>query len=319
MNLVQLDSHPNVIAHYTSLNTLYSIFNGKDGESISLHLSNIENMNDTEEARIGAKHLRAILEELDCDKARQYLIERFSGDTSCISCQERESSQLKDEIWEKQSGVFLISFTSPDKDKSLESLDHWRAYGDDGCGVCIIFDYEKLKTHTRDRSFISRLGRVHYISKNSSSAEQNDFSEKEKQKLLKRIKENDSSPEYIDGILSYYKNDAFLPENEYRLMVSLGSNISKVDFKESGEQIVSYYNFRIPIDCIKKIILGPACKTRKHIVSQFLKKHNIKLGNPDSVESILVGNTSVKELEHCDSEYLISLDQSEIPYLPRIR
>lgn len=271
--------------HYCSSETLIKIFKNK-----SLRLSDITKSNDK-------KEIIFLFDEYVKWSMKQN--EKLSQNDLCVQSNHFFVNQ------QLENTTFFVSCFS----ENYDDLYMWSQYGDNGKGVFIEFDKEKLKDYLKH----IRIGTSKEIRENNQylSLEQADI-KLEKIKYLDENKidefftENDISPignfesfENLDKILKLcpiVKNNFFHQENEYRIFYiklpqfsdgnpnKLINNLTYSDIDNKKLDVIPFSSqesndfvhkmvLDIPIDLnlIKSITLGPNCKlTRKDILELFL-------------------------------------------------
>lgn len=213
------------IYHYCSLDTFVQIMNNK-----TLRLCDLSKTNDSLEKIWGMRLVEdALVQELEANKIALNLKEDYwYGDSV-----HNHLEQLQEELRMQLEHLTLIACFSKERDK----LSQWRAYGNDGKGIAIGFNYKLLKSLLKGQKNIS-IGDVIY----------------KKEKQIKEIKEKIYTPavyymremfkrdevklskdfnEYFaeefdcfcevldvstERVFSYFKNPAFEEEKEVRIV-----------------------------------------------------------------------------------------------------
>ena len=164
--------------------------------------------------------------------------------------------------------------------KNRDDAAQWERYADNGQGVCIIFDSDKLKQAT---SHVASLQEIYYTE---------DAYESKHTELLKKylIDEVNETPELgsMESAFwnawvaaSAYKHISFQSEGEVRLIVreNLCWNQSlKLEYKMEKWGVREYYplvikdkkNYQLE-EIIKGIIIGPKANATENIVKRYLK------------------------------------------------
>lgn len=180
-----------------------------------------------------------------------------------------------------------------------DNLTMWRAYGDDGHGVCIGFNTKKMKDLIKNiradisdpNSICIELGKVGYVHDDS------DLNRLEKEKLLvcRDVSSGvDASSLSKQALLEravncwMVKSKDYEVEDEWRLVVSLWNDYFNGDFLERNGK-AGYFKYldlryrffnremterlflRLDNNCISSIILGPKCQAKKSEVERYLK------------------------------------------------
>lgn len=170
--------------------------------------------------------------------------------------------------------------------RAKDSLPMWGLYAKDGNGIAVVFDEEALKKQFRG--------------KNCFYCQENDTSPIKKLIAKAYVTIIDPCLKQDDGIIifglqqvytelsSYIKHKSFEFEQEFRVIATESTHIS---FREKAGLIVPYVEQKIPVKCIKGIIVGPT--------SDF--------GRMKEALTILLMN---KDIDICK----IDIIQSEVPY-----
>lgn len=125
----------NTIYHYCSVETFMSII-----ENRSIRLSDLNKTNDYMEKKWANNLITEVLKEqlkkfgIALDLEKNYMYNEKSENHL-----QYYKNTLKDELYDQN--LILISCFSNQEDK----LSQWRAYGQDGTGVAIGFNYNKIK------------------------------------------------------------------------------------------------------------------------------------------------------------------------------
>lgn len=302
------------IAHYTSVESLYAILNTiKDGQ-IKLRLSNIHYMNDTQEAIVGKERVQTLINALK---------DKYQHDPNVIDVlQEYEKITSATDDYKQPNfhpnfkSIFLISFTKHIEDNDLR-LSHWRAYGDDTRGVCLVFDYHMLKQETKNtKSRVARLNDVTYVTE-----ETEDIKELVDNKIPEFLQKNDAKAlsSYLDGALAFYKHRAFQDEQEYRLMIApKNMDDDVIKYYDKDKDIVPCYEITVDVGVINKIIIGSSAKLKKPTLEYFLQSKGIPIKRYKSEEidekRVLHPNASH---ENRVAPKQIEVEVSDLPYLPK--
>lgn len=164
---------------------------------------------------------------------------------------------------------YIISFS-----QTKDSLHMWNMYGQNGNGLALCFDSEKLR---QDRT-LYLFDSCAYI--NSNEEKQSDAQKQEVKKKLRTLyytlnsinlptnnggsndsKDITNSRVFFFSVLlfacvaSFIKNNAYTDEREYR-MLSYGKK-KENQFRERNGEIIPYTENVIPFDALTNIIVGP--------------------------------------------------------------
>lgn len=143
-----------------------------------------------------------------------------------------------------------------------DDLSMWRAYGDDGKGVCIGFNVEALKKSINNKKIQGKnieLKKIIYINKNDKNV---------LNELFKNFDDNFFVNNYnsLLEISLFHKNNSFEMEDEVRIGVNVYINKGKINNEFNLDFCADIGFFvRIPIEFsdISEIIIGPKCHSNK--------------------------------------------------------
>lgn len=270
-----------VYYHYCSLETLIHIISSK-----KIRLCNVSKMNDEYECLNLDDFLVKVIKDRNLDKTNPEII------------------KLSDVYLEYKYDRHMpyVSCFSEDKDR----LSQWRAYANDGQGVSIGFDFDKLEniienSPTLIKSTMQPLGYSKVI-----------YKDEEKKALLNNlidkyidefnvIRYDDKkikilNDEYSNTLLKYttlFKNEAFIEESEQRIIylpltkwmkrinaIYNFSEFKKLDkgFYSKANTIIGFYEYPFNSDVISEIVLGPKCKLDEEDIDlkNLLEHYDIK-------------------------------------------
>ncbi|MBX6422001.1 DUF2971 domain-containing protein [Thermosulfurimonas sp. F29] len=272
-----------LIFHYTDLNGLIGILTNK-----GFWLSDARYLNDAEELYNGANLAKQLIKKL-ISKQRYNHFKKVLEDT----LEKLETSSFENH--------YICSFTMV-----ADTLEHWRAYGENGAGICIGFS---LKQKTEYPHFF--LFPQYYVGKVIYKDQQKteillSIIHKYNHEFMRDLKENKYNikmynEEYVNAmfhslssVFVNFKNKAFQTEQEVRLIDSSGNLdfYEKKRYRVSNGVIVPYvctyetklkdssgkriYPDKLPIT---KIIVGPLAK--QNIIIQSIKDFLNDLGYSD--------------------------------------
>ena len=161
---------------------------------------------------------------------------------------------------------FIISLSEKSDD-----LNMWRCYAAEGKGVAI-----ELEVPVLYKTFGDELKKCEYMSpedvKNKIASDYGHEKFDNKKDLLPL------SRTLYDCCI--YKHDSFAEEKEWRII----RHDTTEKFKLGATGIVPYLDFKIPVDAISSICLGPRCDTQKNkfSITEYLKikgLNNITINN----------------------------------------
>lgn len=285
-----------IVYHYCSLESAYHII-----RSGIIFSSDLSYMNDSDELQFGINIMIDALNAIICKKNINKDYKQWIR--SFLSMNEHSlRSNLEDE------SVYITCFS-----KKADDLNQWRAYGNNGFGLCLKFDFKVLLYDPLTEDYTQ--GPVIYLNKRDHSNDKNwkdvvSDIQKYFYNLWKESKDNTKSlydvlemiPDRLKIGIRFYKNDDFKEEGEYRL-VSMNSKDRIVKTRPGKECLIPYIEMPLENEkkesALKGIIIGPSIHNKSR-----MKKSLI---------------TFLKELDRnndtnfCDQ---VSIDSSSIPYIP---
>ena len=248
-----------VFYHYTSIDTLYNMLTKsieKDEETnvnyLKFRATHVTALNDTMERKLFVDKL---IKEVN----------RYLNNTL------NDSEQSKLEHMCSVMDSYIISFS----DSSLfDDLNMWRGYGKNGYGVCFEFDLSAISVFYKTNDFyrtenVYNLIKCEYFSPNKD-IETNDFKElvRALSEFLKSAEKNTIKEAcllkkiYEKAVI--YKHEAYVAEKEWRFIINI---ITKPEYNLVNNVIKPYVNFKIPLEAIKSIRLGPCIKDSYEVSS----------------------------------------------------
>lgn len=264
----------NIYYHYCSLKSFDAIINSKE-----MYLSDPLKMNDTMELMWGLNTLE-ILNNIN------------ESDNKDIDFIYKIKKYLK---IQGNSQVFIASFSSKSDD-----LSQWRGYADDGKGVAIGFNLNKISKRSDINDFdinyknLSEQLQIKYIYNDIYKVLNNFFevSNKKMEQTAMRRRVGAILPE-----LAKYKNSTFEIESERRLLYNERSNCERDDklkhyfrVTNKGDDIIEYVKLPIDLSSIDSIIIGPNSRITKRIMVDYLKSKDIHIRKIYKSNSTYIGN-----------------------------
>lgn len=268
------------VYHFTSLDAFYNII-----KSGSLYMFDIIKSNDPKEGKFALESLDIALNRL------QY----------------RNKTGLNDKQWVKFRKAFLglagdFKYPNPDywmfctsfcEIEKENLIPLWQIYGDQGRGVAIGFDKEKLQKLSNG----IKIEPIEYLSNEDMEQFALDFIKKNRDKdedeLSEAMKEF-----YINSF--QYKREYFEFEHEIRLSaksMNLSDNMfcferedENLDFLFNHNRVKSYYKLNITkqnFDSIYEVFLGPACSMSTKEMRILLNRYCNRRVNIRQIESLI--------------------------------
>ena len=285
LEVTQTRPSVNIAYHYTDINGFLGLMNSREW-----WLSNVNFMNDRSEVSDGISVFRHEIVKCmkrELPKDQQYCLERVDN---LLSYGKSDGSWAID-----KSDIYAMCFCTEG-----DLLTQWKSYGDDGAGISIGFDLQKL--------FRSRLMPLNLynedIAKGISPDEMLPHDEalpmlqqavydvdikieiaahiinsllEDTKKLMKDehydVSLNMLCSEYTDVIYRYisiFKNESFFSELELRYVYSVFINSKKlaIDFRQRKGYLLPFLKFKLlDVNCrplfelpISDIVVGPSAK-----------------------------------------------------------
>lgn len=291
-----------IVYHYCSLESAYHII-----RSGIIFSSDLSYMNDSDELQFGVNimidALNAILSKRNINKDYKQWVKSF------LSMNEHNlRSNLEDE------SVYITCFS-----KKADDLNQWRAYGNNGFGLCLKFDFNVLlhdpltddytqgpviylnkRDHSKDKNWPAVVSDIQQYFYNLWKDSKESTNSKDSTKSIYDVL--DMIPDRLKISIRFYKNDDFKEEGEYRL-VSMNSKDRIVKTRLGKECLIPYIEMPLANQkgesALKGIIIGPSIHNKSR-----MKKSLI---------------TFLKELDRNNKTNLcdkVSIDFSSIPYIP---
>lgn len=251
--------------YYCSVLTFFNIIENK-----SIYLSDPLKMNDSDELVWVMK----LLEKTDMEFVKKDYPELASVAETIIPRLRKFISE------EGQDNMYICCFS-----QKKDLLSQWRGYGDDGKGVSIGFDLDKMinRNHRLEKQ------KVIYTDKLDESEVIEILDDISAMEIYSRYTTNKNKKfvDFCSRMMLRYKNSAFMEEDEVRLMYSrdiqfyedggIFDGVEDVDslkpkFRMIGtSDFIEYVELGMESDDFTDICLGPKCKLRECDVKRFLE------------------------------------------------
>lgn len=252
-----------------ALTSILKSINVNDKEkSLIMWASSIYAMNDPTEMGYAYHYVINKVKEYE---AKHDIVESMRISTYMADVQQSRLANFTEEmfishIYNERKTPFVISFS-----EIMDGLPMWKMYGDNGNGVCIVFD-ESILAETdgnmlSDVVYIGRENHNYTIEKILPAIVENECTQ------CYRDLENIHTPEDIAtrkivawgtlcaAVGAYLKNGSYYYEKEQRFVL-FDTTYSKREFRNSiNGNIISYLEVPIPLAAIKEIIVGPCADT----------------------------------------------------------
>lgn len=280
-NIREIQDQNRLVAHYTTMEVLHGLIQNASGTGEHLVLnfwaSCIFALNDPDELMYGYDVISNWLPEIEdemqiSEENRLSNISKLLNDTKNLELHKA----IKDYIYKCPQIPYIISFSN-----SLDNLDMFRLYSNEGNGVTIVFSYgELLKDNVKlfEVMYQTKKNPDTYDSYDMVKTVYRDFIKKvdgisDSQRRLEKMLECIASLSLV--VSSFIKNGNYENENEIRFLRLSGKNDDMKFRLSKFGNIVPYIIQEIPITAIKKIIVGPCADyltTKKMIDLELLSK-----------------------------------------------
>lgn len=249
------------IYHYTKFDSFASMLkNAVSNNKITFWASSAYTMDDQMEMAYGYPLLNHLLSEFS---KQRNLDNKQRLDILLTKLYCTFSGPDPDYFLPKDRSPFVISFT-----RALNSDFMWKNYGDEGKGICLFFDQEKIKSNTDDK--MTYLYDVAYVNNEKNDLEiwlalvkliedQAKFCQ-EITPLLKYENDIDRVKMFLLNTLcpiisALVKGEDFTHEEEVRWMKLCDNKEAKC--RKRNCDSINYIDVEIPLDCLVGIETGP--------------------------------------------------------------
>ena len=217
-------NRPEIVYHYCSLDTSYSIFSNS-----TIRLSNISKSNDSQEITYLIP------------KMKQFCNNLFSGYNEKFSKQYKLNYNFVEKLFEYKFNEMSLNFYVLCFSEEPDLLSQWRGYANDACGVSIGFSTDSFYPLARSIRSNYNFSQVKYLL--------DDLYDQIKNYVIEKVEKNFGGDEKKDSLellniadttvsmLLYnailYKNPNFYEEKEWRLIYNPFGNIRRISDKYS--------------------------------------------------------------------------------------
>lgn len=254
-----------ILYHYTTMNTFYNMIEHslcyEEGDIhpkyITMWATHYAFQNDPTECQLFFEGLKAGI--LDYTKKNNI----------ALNDKEKELTQHP----QYNLNIFTISFS-----KQEDDLTMWRGYGQNGDGISLGFDFSKLPStlpmygaDCKERKYWSESEPTYLLYDEIKKCEYVDtnnikIAEEACNKTLKNIFNKDEWTDVKQAIINnayapIYKNKKYEAEGEYRII----KHQIMPQYRLADNKLVLYIKINIPIECLKRIIVGP-CQSSSEVV-----------------------------------------------------
>ena len=247
-----------LIYHYTNLNSFIKIL-----ESKKLWATSFLQVNDTSELIYFVNYIENEVSKYDSRENNSKLKEKITN----------VFSQVKNIMYTEQGYCFVASFS-----KLCDDAAQWERYGDNGYGISIGFNYDKLDKFMSMNN--CSLWEVAYrIDKKLIKGFYGIIERKTKEDTL------DAFNELLLTIAARHKHKSFVQEKEVRIIstkyfnTSFNTRAINNTIKSYQEiDLTKYINIKFE-DLIEEIVIGPRATFGVNELSSLLNQNNIILNN----------------------------------------
>lgn len=254
------NKNKNIACLYCSLDNAKKIL-----ESGVVFASDMSYMNDKEELTFGIDVLLDAFNQIK-EKTRDVTLKLF--------LRELTTNSNKMEILQKEftkDPVFISCFSSYE---NVDKLSQWRAYGDDGHGVCLVFDFNitlgdpgsdgfwmnpvtyLCKKNNKTKEWKDILSGIEKAFKDSFKSQSTNGTVKNLDDVLDYI------PSYLKREIRFWKNKDFIEEKEFRNVCLNENNKFPIKIRVGKGYLIPYIDLQMnTIDkrtSLKEIIIGPS-------------------------------------------------------------
>lgn len=205
---------PTNLYHYTSIEALNAIINSidRDGEFFTLRATHASYLNDLTEGALLPETFRQL-------GVKDFLLQLLPT---------------------MEGYPFVLSLSQLEND-----LNMWRCYANEGCGVTLGIDYEKLS-----EAFPQQLKQCSYVDAEKL------FDKYNTPEVKKAIEDKNLIPlAKLLRDIYYYKHPSFQAEREWRILERWIPD----DFTIQKGTLTPYLPLKIPVAALNSITFGPKC------------------------------------------------------------
>lgn len=288
-----------LIYYYCSMETFFSIITSK-----TIWLRNLLEMNDPSELLL---HKVNIVD---------HIINRYKNNLFEFKYIDKENKEaliayLSSTFFQFTSGINGINnnfFFALCMSSEEDSLGQWRAYADNGKGVCLGFNKHTIKNYIKDKSNL-QLQEIEYFDDIDAIIDKICYSMLDEIKEIYRSKDEKQLKEYPYNILSHcmqnwskYKTCDYSMEKETRLVYKkhtdkMCMNIDAIDIDSDFLSDLEFSILKGQIDLhaqininnlgLSTITLGPLNNTSKCALNMFLAKNSIYVSRDKIYKSLI--------------------------------
>lgn len=306
----------NKVYFYCSLESAFNII-----KSSVIFSSDLSYMNDADELTFGIDILIAALQEI---ASKQKTDDELKGWINSFINNQDYRRELREHL--KKDPIYISCFT-----RKHDDLNQWRAYGDNGYGVCLHFDFNMLLGDSgSDDFYMDDVIYLHDGSKVSENIKLDKWIDELEtiEEMFKRfydsleantsdfsaILQSNTIPYYIKRRIRFYKNITFKEEEEFRQVCLNENEKYQKKIRVRKEYLVPYIELPLRKSISKRI--------KGRLTEEWGDSSLVGITIGPAVKDFNKAERSFKLFfEEFDKENKtkysqIPLLRSEIPYLP---
>ncbi len=274
-----------MVYHFTNLNSFENIFKSiakPKGRYLTFWASRIYEMNDPLEMVLGVPIIKEAISAFEegRDIEEKYKLSTYQNVVKVVeNTKSLDDSILIKHIGKYQRDPFILSFCRINEDTINNELPLWTTYGNSGEGICMGFD-EGMFRFKEDADFKYSAYNIAYLVENMTERLNNQDTifqmrthfQNEYEKYLKIVHAIHNEEDILDAMRTsiasmasfvgaFTKVADYEYENEYRIAIFPKDDIieqKRVNFRLStSNNLISYICIPLPIESLKKIIVGP--------------------------------------------------------------
>lgn len=253
--------------HYTTgagLIGMLKDYDAKENPNLTMWATHYAYMNDPSEYEFGKEVCLPFIKEIEDEEnipreERIYHIIKGKEFDELLKNNELLTASYPEQV--ALRCPYITSFSAV-----KDSLHMWNMYGQNGNGLALCFDNEKIATDSLtpcwyigslniDMSDIKHIIKKRYLIAADTYTFKPSCDKHDKEFNVKKLVRIIVISTYVfANVASYIKNQAYAEEQEWRV---IAHGADKVLFRERNGEIVPYVEQAIPFDSLKYIIVGP--------------------------------------------------------------
>lgn len=263
-----------ILYHYTTMQTFYSMMEKSilEEKYLEMWATNSLWTNDSTELQLFKEYLMVELENYAATKGEILT--------------EADKTIINDIHTENESYIISLS-------EKEDNLTMWRGYGQNGNGISLGFDFNKIDSPMADlkkpdepnKPFDSSL--LHISSDLNKCRYNSNLFKENIVTIYRNLKEKKT--EFSNFVIyrnislssPIYKHPAFIDEGEWRIIKKAFRY--EAQYRMTDDKIlIPYIKIKIPISCLTRIIIGP-CANSSGVVERIKQFAEMKITHPIEV------------------------------------